>query len=68
MKWKLQRDNNVIYFRTHRPTIPYISHIQSRLRVMGFLNLARLHEIYVHEAETRNLKNDTGLFPYDVRI
>jgi hypothetical protein len=28
---------------------------------MRFLHLARLREIYVHEAEARNLKIDTGL-------
>jgi Plant mobile domain len=61
MKWKLQRDSNVIHFRTHRSTIPYISHIQGRLWDMGFLHLARLCEIYVQEAETRNLNIDTGL-------
>jgi Plant mobile domain len=61
MKLKLQRDNNVIRFRTHRLTIPYISHIQSRLRIMGFLHLASLREIYIQEAEARNLKIDTGL-------
>jgi hypothetical protein len=37
MKLKLQRDINVICFCTHRPTIPYISQIQDRLRGMGFL-------------------------------
>jgi Plant mobile domain len=61
IKWKLQRDNNVIRFRTHRPTIPYISHIQSRLWVRGFLHLARLREIYVQEAKAHNLKIDMGL-------
>jgi hypothetical protein len=30
MKLKLKRDSNVIHFRTHRPTIPYMSHIQDR--------------------------------------
>jgi Plant mobile domain len=41
--------------------IPYISHIQDSLRVMGFLHLARFHEIYVQEAESHNLKIDTEL-------
>jgi Plant mobile domain len=41
--------------------IPYISHIQGRLRGMRFLHLARLREIYVQEEEARNLKIDTGL-------
>jgi hypothetical protein len=41
--------------------IPYISHIQSRLRGMRFLHLTRLREIYVKEVEARNLKIDTGL-------
>jgi hypothetical protein len=31
MKLKLQRVSNIIRFCTHRPTIPYISHIQDRL-------------------------------------
>jgi Plant mobile domain len=31
------------------------------LRVMEFLHLARLREIYVQEVEARNLKIDTGL-------
>jgi Plant mobile domain len=61
MKWKLQRDRNVIRFRTHRPTIPYSSHIQGRLRGMRFFHLPRLWEIYVEEAEACNLKIDTGL-------
>jgi Plant mobile domain len=58
---KLQRDENVIHFCTHRPTIPYISHIQVKLRGMRFLHLVRLREIYVQEAEAYNLKIDTGL-------
>jgi hypothetical protein len=49
IKLKLQRDNNVIHFRTHRSTIPYISHIRDRLRGMRFFRLARLLEIYVQE-------------------
>jgi Plant mobile domain len=61
MKWKLQRDSNVIRFRTHRPTIPYNSHIQGKLRDMRFLLLVSLCEIYVQEAETRNLNIDMDL-------
>jgi Plant mobile domain len=61
MKLKLQRNTNVIHFRTHRPTIPYISHIHDRLRGMRFPHLVRLREIYVQEAEAYNLKIDTSL-------
>jgi Plant mobile domain len=39
----------------------YISHIQDRLRGMGFLHLARLRKIYIQEAEAHKLKIDTGL-------
>jgi Plant mobile domain len=49
-------------FRTHRPTIPYSSHIQGSLRGMGFFHLTRLREIYVEELEARNFKIDTGFF------
>jgi Plant mobile domain len=61
MKLKLQRDINGIRFRTHRAMIPYISHIQDRLRGMRFLHLTRLCEIYVQEVKARNLKIDMGL-------
>jgi Plant mobile domain len=61
MKLKLHRDSNIIRFRTHRPTIPYISYIQDRLRGMRFLHLVRLWKIYVQEVETYNLKIDTEL-------
>jgi hypothetical protein len=54
MKLKLKRDSNVIHFRTHRPTIPYISHIQDRfVRYEIFLSrqIARSHFDHALEAD-----------------
>jgi Plant mobile domain len=61
IKLKLQRDSNIIRFRTHHPMISYISHIQDRLRGLRFLHLTRLQEIHVQEMDACNLMIDTGL-------